>query len=73
MSVSRYTLKEEEDMPFIYEYILDSCKVNNGGCDPNAMCSHAPANNAVRCACKPGYKNVGIATAVRCRGLIPIR
>ena len=28
---------------------VDSCTIKNGGCDPNAACSHHPTTNAVVC------------------------
>lgn len=48
---------------------LDSCEVKNGGCDPNAVCSHDSKSNAVRCSCKGGYTNIGCAYAVVCKGM----
>ena len=48
--------------------ISDSCKVNNGGCDPNASCFHDEATNAVNCTCKTGYTNTGSVPAVICKG-----
>ena len=50
--------------------ILDSCEVKNGGCDPNAACSHDSKSNAVRCSCKGGYTNIGCAYTVVCKGMI---
>ena len=46
--------------------IADSCRVNNGGCDKNAICSHVPTTNAIKCACKTGYKNTGSNGQVVC-------
>lgn len=48
--------------------ITDSCRVNNGGCDKNANCSHDPTTNAVRCVCKTGYTNTGSGSVVVCTG-----
>ena len=48
---------------------VDACLVNNGGCDPNATCSHETSTNAVTCTCKTGYTNTGSATNVVCTGL----
>ena len=50
------------------QIIIDSCQVNNGGCDPNAACYHDPKTNAVQCACNTGYTNVGTDSAVVCKG-----
>ena len=57
----------------IYKLLLDSCQVNNGGCDPNAACSHDSATNAVKCTCKTGYANTGTGAAVVCTGNSIIR
>ena len=48
--------------------IVDSCDVNNGGCDPNAYCSHDESTFAVVCTCNAGYTNVGDMKQVRCEG-----
>lgn len=48
----------------------DSCTVSNGGCDPNAACSHDKDSNAVVCTCKTGYTNVGTDGTVVCKGEI---
>lgn len=53
-----------------WKIILDSCEVNNGGCDPNAVCSHDSATNAVRCTCKTGYTNTATNSTVVCTGNI---
>ncbi len=50
------------------KYILDSCKVKNGGCDPNASCFHDTKTNAVQCRCKIGYTNTGSESKVVCTG-----
>ncbi|CAF4959852.1 unnamed protein product, partial [Rotaria socialis] len=47
-------------------YTSDSCTVNNGGCDPNAACSHDGTTYAVICACKTGYTNTGSGSKVVC-------
>ena len=49
-------------------HVLDSCTVNNGGCDPNAACSHDSTTNAVKCTCKTGYTNTGTGSNVVCTG-----
>ncbi|CAF4634909.1 unnamed protein product, partial [Rotaria magnacalcarata] len=46
--------------------ISDSCKVNNGGCDSNAACSHDASTNAIVCTCKSGYTNVPTGGVVTC-------
>ena len=48
--------------------VTDSCQVNNGGCDSNAICSHDGTSNAVKCTCKTGYSNVGSDSNVVCKG-----
>lgn len=50
-------------------HIIDSCTIKNGGCDPNAVCSHDPVTNAVVCTCKNGFTNTG-TTNVTCTGTI---
>ena len=52
------------------EFSLDSCQVNNGGCDPCATCSHDAATNSVVCTCKTGYTNTGSDSTVVCTGKI---
>lgn len=51
-----------------YELILDSCQVNNGGCDRNSICSRDAKTNAIECICKTGYTNTGLGAAVVCTG-----
>lgn len=46
----------------------DSCKVNNGGCDKSAVCSHDEISFAVICSCKTGYTNIGKLPTVKCEG-----
>lgn len=48
--------------------VTDSCKVKNGGCDQNALCSHADDTFDIVCKCKTGYTNTGSEKAVRCEG-----
>ena len=48
---------------------VDSCLVNNGGCDPSALCSHDPRTNACQCSCKNGYTNTGSMSNVVCTGV----
>jgi hypothetical protein len=57
---SRYNLLDKP--------ILDSCNVNNGGCDVNAACFHDAKTNEVTCTCKTGYINTGVGSAVVCTG-----
>ena len=47
---------------------LDSCQINNGGCDPNAVCSHNATNYAIQCTCKTGYANTGCVCNALCVG-----
>ena len=47
---------------------LDTCLVNNGGCDKNADCSHESATNAVKCSCKTGYANTANGSNAVCTG-----
>ena len=49
---------------------LDSCLVRNGGCDPNATCSHNAVSNGVQCTCNTGFKNIGVGSQVRCIGML---
>ena len=46
----------------------DSCRVLNGGCDNNAVCSHKAPSNEVICNCKVGYTNTGSSANVTCTG-----
>ena len=50
--------------------LLDSCQVNNGGCDPNAICSHEATTNAVKCTCKTGYTDTAAGASVVCKGTV---
>ncbi|CAF4621154.1 unnamed protein product, partial [Rotaria socialis] len=43
------------------------CTDNNGGCDPNATCSHDATTNAIDCTCKTGYTNTGSSVNVVCK------
>ena len=49
--------------------LLDSCQVNNGGCDKNAICSHVATTNEVTCTCRTGFTNTGSSTSVNCTGM----
>lgn len=49
---------------------LDSCQVNNGGCDRNAVCSRDAKTNVIECLCKTGYTNTGLGATVVCTGNI---
>lgn len=53
---------------FVNDVFIDSCRVQNGGCDANAICSHDKSTNAVVCTCKTGYTNTGTAPTVICKG-----
>lgn len=46
----------------------DTCQINNGGCDGNALCSHDATTNACKCTCKTGYTNTGSSSNVICTG-----
>ena len=50
------------------EFLADACDVKNGGCDVNAICSHANGTYAVVCTCKTGYTNTGTGSTVNCTG-----
>ncbi|CAF1666947.1 unnamed protein product, partial [Rotaria magnacalcarata] len=50
----------------------DSCTVNNGGCDANAVCSYDATTNAVKCTCKAGYSNTGSAVNAVCEGRVSV-
>ena len=52
----------------IVTIVSDSCSVDNGGCGENAECTHDSKTFAVRCVCKTGYTNIGVANIVRCEG-----
>ena len=47
---------------------VDSCDVDNGGCDKNADCCHDKHTHEVVCTCKTGYTNVGKGDKVKCKG-----
>jgi hypothetical protein len=47
---------------------VDACKVNNGGCDSNAVCLCNKADKSVKCTCKDGYRNTGAMDKVVCTG-----
>ncbi|CAM4916005.1 unnamed protein product [Rotaria socialis] len=42
------------------------CGDNNGGYDPNALCSEDPTTSAIVCTCNAGYTNTGSADNVVC-------
>ncbi|CAF2193976.1 unnamed protein product, partial [Rotaria magnacalcarata] len=50
-----------------------TCTIKNGGCDPNAGCSHDNTTNAVECTCKTGYTNTGVAPNVVCTDTCTIK
>ena len=60
-------LQRRDLLPLIHVF-ADSCLVNNGGCDINAICSHNASNNAAQCTCKTGYTNTGSSSNVICTG-----
>ena len=51
-----------------FSVFIDSCQVNNGGCDTNAICSHDTMTNEVKCTCKTGYTNTTSASNAVCQG-----
>ena len=59
-------------MNSLFALPVDTCKVTNGGCDVNSLCSHDSTTNGVVCNCKTGYTNTGSATNVTCTGEISI-
>lgn len=63
-------LTNDDNKNMIMIFIVDSCDVNNGDCDPNAACSHDATTNAVKCTCKTGYTNTGSNFVVVCTGNI---
>jgi hypothetical protein len=65
--------KNEHSFHFHFEYWQDSCQVNSGGCDVNAICSHDNTTNAVVCTCRPGFTNTGTNDNVKCTGLATTR
>ena len=64
---SLFSSKRRELLHLIRVF-ADSCLVNNGGCDINAICSHNASNNAAQCTCKTGYTNTGSSSNVICTG-----
>lgn len=52
----------------ILNILIDACEVNNGGCGQNTVCSHEPETFAVKCACAPGFVNVGEGDNLKCEG-----
>ncbi|CAF3708269.1 unnamed protein product [Rotaria socialis] len=49
------------------------CDDNNGGYDPNALCSEDPTTYSVKCTCKPGYTNTGSTVNVVCKDSCTIK
>ena len=49
-------------------FSLETCQVNNGGCDANALCSYDGTKKMVVCTCKTGYTNTGSNSTVVCTG-----
>ena len=47
---------------------IDTCLVNNGGCDANADCSHDTNTNQIKCTCKTGYTFGGAGSNAVCTG-----
>ena len=54
--------------PLLSFWSIESCLVNNGGCDSNADCSHDAATNAVKCTCKTGYVLHHAGSSAVCTG-----
>lgn len=48
---------------------LEICKVNNGGCDVNSVCSYDGDKKQVQCTCKPGFTDVDPSPVVVCKGI----
>ena len=46
----------------------ETCKVNNGGCDVNSICSYDSDKQAIRCTCKVGFVDVDQSQVVVCKG-----
>ena len=51
-----------------FDIPLDVCSVNNGGCDINSECSHAPGSDVCTCKCKAGFTNTATTGPVVCKG-----
>ena len=52
-------------------FIVDKCRVNNGGCGRNARCTVHKSTGRVICKCHKGYVNVGKGGRCDCRGMCP--
>lgn len=63
-------IQMKQDNIFETLSISDSCQVNNGGCETNAICSHDETTFAVICTCKIGFTNVGLNSNVTCQGML---
>lgn len=49
-------------------FFSETCKVNNGGCDVNSICTFDANNGGVKCTCKVGYTDVDQSQVVICKG-----
>ena len=67
-SATGTVVKTRKELFWCSSLVADTCQVQNGGCDVNAICSHDGITNAVTCRCKTGYTNTGSATNVSCTG-----
>ena len=67
VSVSWYYLQFLHELCFVCRN-TDSCTKSNGGCDDNALCSHASPSNAVVCTCKVGFTMSGTGSDAVCVG-----
>lgn len=47
---------------------LDTCLIDNGGCNINSICSRDETTGSIKCICKIGYTNTGSETSVNCTG-----
>lgn len=66
--ILNFELIRSNDYKSLIEFISDSCQVNNGDCDSNAICSFDRTANRVKCTCKTGYSNTGTGSSVVCTG-----
>ena len=67
-SLNESTEETRKQRYLLFTIFQDSCKIDNGGCDENAVCSHDARTNAVKCTCKTGYMNTGCSSNVICTG-----
>ena len=57
------------NIPEVWSFIVDKCRVNNGGCGRNARCTVHKSTGRVNCKCHKGYVNVGKGGRCDCRGM----